>query len=199
MIEINLRDVLDGRQFYVAEISEKLGINVKAVRHDIVTNTCFEKLDILDDSWSADRIVKAVFFGTNGNLYGLVFPELGTRENQRRIKKTDLGRAVGLTKKQINGFYNSILPEKMEMGTCTPFVLEDAFNREDDGYMIPLKKIIIYEPLRTDNRVIDISIGGYGDEAHKTSLQLPADGMCKIMRSKFGENISFADFFNQQV
>lgn len=194
MIEINLRDILQKGQEYVAELSEKLGIPTKAVRHDIATDTCYEKLDILGDGWTIDRIIKAIFLGTNGGLYGLVFPELGTRENPKRIKKVDLGRALGLGKKQMNGFHNSVLPENMDYGTCSPFVLENAF--EENGYTIPLKKIFIYEPLKTDKRVIDISIGGYGDDAHKTSLQLPADGMCKILTEQFGENISFSNFFN---
>ncbi len=72
MIKINLRDALQEGQEYVAELGEEFGIDIKAMKHDIATDTCFEKADLV--GWSVDRIVKAVFFAGGESLYGLVFP-----------------------------------------------------------------------------------------------------------------------------
>ena len=64
---ISLEKVLHEKQKYVADISEKLGIDVLAVKHDVFTDTCFEKADIL--GWNPENVVKAVFFHDNPELY----------------------------------------------------------------------------------------------------------------------------------
>jgi hypothetical protein len=190
MIEINLRDALNERQFYVAELGEKLGIEIKAVKHEISTDTCFEKADLL--GWSVNRVIKAVFFGGGGKLYGLICPELGTRDKNFYFNKHDLGEILGKTNKQIKNFHNSICPDGMERGTCTPFVPETAF--EYDGFTFPLDKIFIHDSPEIDKELVDISIGGYGGEAHKVSLHLKYEDIYHILKDKFNDKVDKTNF-----
>jgi len=190
-MKINLRDILQAGQIYVAELSEELGLDVKVVKHNIATNTCFEKADLL--GWESNRVVKAIFFGGEGNLYGLVCPELGTREKPLYFKKIHLGKILGRTKKQMKNFYNSFCPDGMEHGTCTPFVSENLF--EDDGFTLPLEKIFIHDIPKLNNELVDISIGGYGKDAHKVSLHIPYEDIYNVLDYKFGDRIKKVDFF----
>ncbi len=188
MIEINLRDILQKGQEYVAELGEELGIPMKVVKHDIETSTCYEKLDILGEGWTVDRIVKSVFFSGAGKIYGLIFPELGERENPECFSQKDLGAILGWGKKQTLNIRNSACPYGMEFGTCTPFVLDYSFD-EDEAYPLPLEKIFIHDAPSIEDQIIDISIGGWGRDAHKTSIHLPYFGIYKILEKKFGDKI----------
>lgn len=186
MIEINLRDILQEGQEYVVGLGEKFGIDIKAFRHDKATDSCYEKLKLLGGDWTSDRIVKCVFFSGQGKLYGLVFPEFGTEENPERFSQKDLGAILGWDKKQISTIRNSTCPEGMEFGTCTPFVPKEVF--EYDGFSMPLEKIFVDDAPWLEDKIVDISIGGYGEEAHKTSVQLPYSGIYKILLEKFRED-----------
>ena len=194
MIELNLRDILQVGQEYVAEFRDEYGIFIKVVKHDVATTSCYEKLDILGGDWTANRIVKAVFFSGKGKLYGITFPELGTREEPKHVSKDDLATILGVENKEVANFRNSFCPEGMEKGTCTPLVPDYVF--EDDGYSMSLEKIFVYKSLRRERKPIDISFGGFGEEAHKISVQLSGCDMCDMMEDKLGDKVSFVDFFN---
>jgi hypothetical protein len=181
MEKIELSSVLQEGQEYVKDIREY----VQAVKHDEATNTCFEKADLL--GWLADRVVKAIFFSGQGKMYGLVFPELGTREEPERFSQRDLGVILGYTNKQRKCIRNSTCPKGMEFGTCTPFVPEYAF--EKDGDSIVLEKIFVHDAPWLDNQIVDISIGGYGVAAHKVSLHLPYKIIYSLLNKKFGQRI----------
>lgn len=178
MIEINLRDTLNAGQFYVAELSEKLGIEIKAVEHKEATSTCFEKAGIL--GWEPKRIVKAIFLHDDDNLYGFVFPELGTPDSRSKIRSKKINELFGKP-----SLANSVLPEGMEYGTCSPFVFEDAFDNEK----IPLKKIYFHKFEDLNKKVVDISIGGFGEKAHKTSLHLKYEDIYNLLANQFGGRI----------
>ena len=55
---VPLEQALHGNQMYVVEAAGVLGIDVRAVRHDVATDTCFEKAELL--GWLPTRVVKAV-------------------------------------------------------------------------------------------------------------------------------------------
>ena len=190
MIEINLRDVLNEGQDYVVEAKEKYGFDIRAFRHKKATDTCWQKLDVLceefpDEDWTVDRIVKMVFFSTGGKLYGVTFPELGTRENPERFSDRDLWAILSNSKKNVPRIYNSVHPYGMERGTCTPLVPDYVF--ESGNYPMRVGKIFIHDAPWLEDKIVDISIGGYGDDAHKTSVHLPYYGIYDILVGKFGE------------
>ncbi len=185
MTKINLRAALSEGQDYVAEVGEELSVDVQAMRHELATTTCYEKADLL--GWDVERIVKVIFFRGEGKLYGLVFPELGTSEDPERFSKKDLGAVLGYDKEQMSSISNSACPEGMEYGTCTPFVPDYVF--EDDGYSSLLVKIFVHDAPWLDNQIVDISIGGEGEEAHKTSLHLSYSGIYDILERRFGDKI----------
>jgi len=191
MIEINLRGTLQKGQDYVAELSEKLGINVRAFRHEIETDTCFEKAKLL--GWSPERVVKAIFFSREPNVYGFVFPELGKDSPIRVNTKEILPEILGISNKQAKDFKNSYCPYGMEFGTCTPFVLEDSFERASMGRL--LRRIFIHEI--PDDFLADISIGGIGEEARKTSLHLDYSGIYAILYDKFGDKVKRLNIFKK--
>ncbi len=181
-MKINLRDILQAGQIYVAELSEELGLDVKVVKHEFATDTCFEKADLL--GWESNRVVKAVFFHREDISYGFIFPELGTKDSSKYINKKEVfPNLIGCSRKEAKNFKNSYCPSGMEKGTCTPFVLEDSFEKG-------LERLFIYDIPQLDDQLVDISMGGYGEEAHKTSLHLPYKGIYKILNSKFGDKIN---------
>ncbi|MCL5018197.1 MAG: hypothetical protein M1416_00305 [Candidatus Pacearchaeota archaeon] len=191
MIEINLRDALNGRQFYVAELSEKFGIEIRAVRHDVATDTCFEKAELL--GWPADRIVKAIFVHKDEDFYGFVFPELGKESPRHLDIKETLPKVIDVSKKQAKDFRNSYCPDGMEYGTCTPFVLEDSFSERK---IKKLRKIFIHEMNYQESSLADISIGGFGENAHKTSLHIGYSDIYKILKENFGDRIVKTNLFD---
>jgi len=189
---INLESALQEGQRYVAQAASELRIDVKALRHDVATDTCHEKAELL--GWDdVERVVKAVFFYKGKDLYGFIFPELGSEEDPRHIdKKETLPKILGVSRKQAKSFHNAYCPEGMEYGTCTPFVLEGSFDDDKDKQ---LRKIFIHDYKRIDEETVDISIGGKGEDAHKTSLHLTYSGIYNILRHKFGDRIEKANLF----
>lgn len=189
---IDLGKVLQEEQKYVAESAAALGIDVKAVQHDIATDTCREKAELL--GWDdVSRVVKAVFFYRGSDIYGFVFPEFGEADSPLYLdRKKALPKILGLSKAQAKRFHNSYCPVGMEYGTCTPFALEGSF---EGSYEKLLKEMFIHDVPELDDQVVDISIGGKGEEAHKVSLHLPYRGIHDILTCKFGDRIRKADLF----
>ncbi|MCK9595678.1 hypothetical protein M0R19_00645 [Candidatus Pacearchaeota archaeon] len=187
---LNLEEVLQPKQKYVQELSSKIRIDIKAVEHEIATNTCFEKAELIN--WPAERVVKAIFFYKEDLLYGFIFPELGTKDSPKYIDSKEIfPRILGCTKKQSKKFSNSYCPEGMEHGTCTPFVLDDSFQNPGKR----LTNIFIHDFKELKNKLVDISIGGFGERAHKISLHLPYEGIYEILNYKFGDKIQKINLF----
>lgn len=182
---IDLEFVLHPEQKYVAEAAKSLGIDVRAVRHPNATDTCYEKAELI--GWPAERIVKAMFFRRDRELYGFVFPELGTRESPQKIDPRVVIPKV--TGEEIAGavYRNGHIPYGMEKGTCTPFLLEGTFSGIEEMFGIDFKKVFVHDIPRLNDALVDISIGGEGDLAHKVSLHLPYSGIYSILRDRFPE------------
>lgn len=181
-----LEDVLGSGQEYVSSVAGELGIDVRAVWHEAMTDTCFEKAEIL--GWDSRRVVKAVFLHKDREMYGFVFPELGAEKPLSVSAKDVLPSLLGISGKQAKKYRNSVCPEGMEFGTCTPFVPEDAFNQG-------LSRLYIHNFSDIEDQVVDISIGGSGEGAHKTSLHLPYEGIYDILERRFGDRVQKAELF----
>ena len=193
---IELEDVLQSGQEYVKDIAFKLGLEIRAVTHDIVTDTCFEKAELL--GWSAERVVKAILLSKEGDnfFYGFVFPELGTLENPKYlIKKETLPRLLSVTKSEAKKFRNYYPPGEIEFGTSTPFLSENFFGANNSTRSKIIKKLFVQDVPKLNKHVVDISIGGFGEEAHKVSLHLNYGSLYEILSYKFGEKIQKLDLF----
>ncbi|MBD3164774.1 hypothetical protein GF323_06250 [Candidatus Woesearchaeota archaeon] len=190
MKEIELKTVLSQGQEYVADATVALGVEVIAVEHDKATNTCHEKAAIL--GWDAEQVVKAVFFYRGEEMYGFVFPELGSKDKPLYLPaKEIIPRVLGISKNQAKKFNNSYCPEGMEYGTCTPFVLQQSFSAEERR----LIRMLVHDRTSLDNKIVDISIGGAGDTAHRTSVHLPYRGIYDILHHTFGDKIRKVELF----
>jgi hypothetical protein len=186
---VNLESVLQPGMEYVADYFSKQGKEISVVKHEVVTNTCFEKADSLQ--WDYGDIVKSVFlWGKQGKFYAFVSPEIGTRDrplkfDNQLIKK--IFREDKKGSKQMMNLKNSISPLGMDYGTCGPFVPDYFFN--GDGFTGSLDKIFIYDSSDSNKKVVDISMGGYGEEAYKISAQLFYEDLVECLECKFGEKI----------
>lgn len=189
---MNLGDILQTEQKYVLDYVERTGAKIKVVKHPRATTTCFEKADLL--GWKPERVVKAIFLNVNGKGYGFVCPELGTEESHLRFDKNLVGKILRLSNKQMKFSSNSCFPTGMEKGTCTPFVLTDSF--ENYGFGKEVEKIFVYDSDKFNKSLVDISIGGYGEEAHKTSLHLYGKDIYGCLDYEFNGKIEKFDFKN---
>lgn len=179
-----LEKILGKERNYVAEEAERLEYTLELQTHETSTSTCYEKAEIL--GWHPSRIIKIVFFTYQSKVYGFVFPELG-----KKLESKDLAKSLSISssqaKKQVRNHY---IPSGMEQGTCTPFITEQNIAQG-------LGKIFIHEMPELDRETVDISIGGTGEEAHKTSLHLQYKAIHEILTSKYGrERIIKTDLFS---
>ncbi len=92
---------------------------------------------------------------------------------------------------------NECIPSSMESGTCTPFVsfaemhlnpLERGRINENYG---GIRAVFIHDEPSLDEKLVDISVGGRGAEAHKTSLHLPYKAIYEILVAAYGEKKIF--------
>lgn len=198
---VDLEGVLQPEQRYVAEAAARIGIDVKAVKHDIATDTCYEKRDLLarmdpSGSWTDQRIVKAVFLYSGNNVYGFVFPELGKRPAPLRMDaKKVLPAVLGVSRSAAKSFSNSYCPDGMQYGTCTPFVLASELDGKEMHDHRRVRRIFLHDKPDLDDQVVDISIGGLGADAHKVSLHLPYKGVHDILVYQFGDKVRKASLF----
>ncbi len=185
---VPLENALSGRQQYVIDGARALGVDVRAVRHDVATSTCFEKAGIL--GWTPERVVKAVFLHDSaGRMSGFVFPEFGTDKPTYVSARDVLPRLIGISRSRAKEYRNHLCPPGMELGTCTPFVPEDAFRNSG------LQEIFVHETF--SDEIVDISIGGVGELAHRTSLHLPYRAIRGILSYRFGDKIKGVDLFEK--
>ncbi len=203
-------EALHPERHYVPEIGKKLGIDMELVRHPRATDTCHEKADLLNETqreklWTPDRVVKAVYLKIclNGDkinkFFGFVFPELDKRIHRKDIRRMfdETGVTTYDEKKQsfpsmtsiVRGMDNNgIYPANMEYGTCPPFPLESSMENE-------IEKIFIHGMKYKGSDVIDVSIGGEGEDYHTLSLQMPYHGMGDILTYAFGDKVKEVDIF----
>lgn len=187
-----LEQVLGSERRYVSNYAEKLGFTINPVFHDFITYTCKEKIELLkkthpQGNWTNEMAVKALYGRIDQEIYGFVFPELEKLITTTVVRKVfaDLDLDPPLSSKfAINSRYT---PEGMDSGTCTPFVSTKE--------MSSISKIFVHEMPSLDEQIIDISIGGKGERAHKVSLHLPYKAIFEILHQRYGEKVLKVDFF----
>lgn len=187
-----LEQVLGPERSYVSSYAKKLGFTINPVFHDFITYTCKEKIELLkkthpQGNWTNEMAVKALYGTIDQEIYGFVFPELG-----KLITTTVVGKVfadLDLDPPFSSRFEISSrdTPEGMDSGTCTPFASAKEMSR--------LSRIFVHEQPSLDEQIIDISIGGKGDEAHKVSLHLPYKAIFAILHQRYGEKVKKVDFF----
>jgi hypothetical protein len=163
-------------QRYFFEVSAALKVPHRVVRHDRATSTCGEKAALL--GWDVERMVKAVFFSCDGKVIGVVLPDIG-KIDQKRLFHAALGMPAKQAKRFVCGGF---VPAGMEAGTCTPFPRESSMGKD-------IQKIVVIDYPKIDHQLVDISVGGLGDDAHKVSVHIPYGGIYRILRHRFGESI----------
>ena len=173
--------MLHKEQNYVKEIAEQLGIEFEIKHHEISTISCQEKLNILPPDWELERIVKALYFQRNGEQHiGVVTPEIG--ENIKR--KEVLSKISDVSKKKAERYWVNPerIPTGMVMGTCTPFPLASTMGTE-------ISNILIKDYSKINDSLVDISIGGIGEEALKLSMHLRYQDIYRILKHRFGDGM----------
>ena len=178
---------LHPEQQYVQRQAQALGLEIKKVHHPIATTTCYEKAKLLqethpDQEWTPERVVKALYGMICWDNYGFVLPELGRRLDLEMIRSTfqEAGLEPPSSARECD-FHPSKVPPSMERGTCSPFPTEEE--------MRFIGRIFFYDFPDLENRIVDISMGGKGEEAHKVSWHLPYKGIHDILKEQFNGKI----------
>lgn len=202
---------------YVYEHANELEMSLKTVYSTTSTNTCDEKIAELrriypEQSWGRFQAVKAIYALVDWDPFIFVLPELTRRFRGKRkrvsggtlrtrrtfshIGKIDgdlisrIFNEVGLSYQDPKPYIGiDAIPDSMEYGTCTPFISKPEMDRLNDLLPVPVKGIFIYDDFRLDDLVVDISLGGKGEESHKVSMHLPYHGIYDILRAEFGDRV----------
>lgn len=179
-----------------------------------------------EEGWKGERVIKAVYGLVDWDPVLFIMPELrqrimGQRRTisggvlRKRRKRLRPGRLDSKVVQDVFAYAGleyvdprpfiglECIPASMERGTCTPFISETEMKRLNDFHYRPIKGIFIHDKpnldgnqLNLDNLVVDISIGGKGEEAHKTSLHLSYGAIYQILRTQFGEKVHKIPFWN---
>lgn len=166
---------LHEEQDYVRFWADKLRINFKIVEHPVATNTCREKADLLSrtfGAWPEERVVKANYYFNQGRYVGVVLPgpvKFSTGKN--------LPELLGVSRTFAEGFVFNGLPKGMDYGTATPLALRSSVLSGE------IEKLLLFEE---GDKLVDISLGGFGDEAHKISMHIMFYGIRDISLKEFG-------------
>ena len=174
--EIPLEEALHDNQHYL--LSHPRAQEIRALRHQVPTDTCEEKASLI--GWNPNRVVKALYFSNGEQTYGFILPEQGRCNPNKNLK-----HLLGMSGSQAARFKNGQTPLGMERGTCTPFPRSDA---SVDGF-------IVHRESYLQTRLVDVSIGGAGEQAHRTSLWLPYEIIEDVLYERFPGNVFFADVF----
>ena len=221
--EISLEQALQLERHYVLRRADELGYlgEIKAYSHSKETSSCHEKVRLLNETlpggrWVSERVVKAVFCVIENNLYTFIFPELkplnynrkggGARRKKRarkygRFNNETITSLLSSAKYEHTdySFHKSPLciPRDMEQGTCTPFITqEEIADLKERCY--PTPRILIHNYPKIAFKLVDISVGGKGEEAHKTSLHIPYRAIFGILNAEFGgKNVIQLDFWEK--
>ena len=185
--------MLHEEQNYVFEIARELGAETKLIHHSRTTISCREKLELLKEEnlkefseWTLDRIVKALYFSRNGLPFlGVITPEF-----ERNIKSKDIfSGALGMPKGKAERYWidPNHVPRGMSWGTCTPFPLIASVGTE-------ISDLIIIDHNPVKNKLVNISIGGTGEGALRTSMHLPYQLIYEILKKTFGDRVHFFNY-----
>lgn len=175
-----LYSALHPGQHYVADISGMMGIEASIMRHDVHTETCYEKAKILGWDDEPFRVVKALYFKDDlENTIGIIMPEIGNALDTRRVLSETVPEYAP-SGKRAKSFSLREPPAGMTRGTCTPFPLEGDIGNG-------IKAMIFCEYSPTMGKTVDISIGGYSEEHFRTSMHIRYEDIFRILDEKFGK------------
>jgi hypothetical protein len=181
---------LHREQGYVFDIARELGIEPRILHHSRATNTCEDKLELLQENpsfldWTLDRIIKTVYFHNSSHPYiGVIIPAFPP-ELKRSVKAKDIfPKALGFSRSKAERYWPATthVPKGMEFGNCSPFPLSSSMGKEISDL------IFVYHPPISD-KLVDISIGGSGEESHKASMHIPYIAIYEILKRQFGERV----------
>lgn len=186
---------LHQEQKYVTDIAKMRGIDARLVHHSRATDTCAEKLGLLRETGHAgfelDQIVKAIYVHDDGHVVGIVAPELAEIIPIKELLQSGLDMSKKESKRYTT---NGYVPSEMERGTCTPFPCESAVG---EGKDISHILIVSHDPI--DRKLVDISVGGKGEDAHRASLHIPYFGIYAVLTEKFGDGVVRKVAYRQPV
>ena len=165
--------MLHPKQEYVQRHLQQLGI-VPTGRTYEQERTGTEKSQVLGD---AATIVCVFYFGREGEYYGIASASKAQQLSQRRILKEVLGIPTSQGRRYD---LNSGYPAWMEAHTTTPWLLESSAGKE-------IRAIILDESIDAI-ATADISVGGFGDLAQRTSMHLPGWSIYQILMQQFGRD-----------
>jgi hypothetical protein len=167
---------LHQEQVYVTDIARAKGIPLSVERHAYATSTCKEKAELL--GWAQERVVKALYFRYGDHIVSIVVPDGGP------IRPKDiLPEVLGVSRRVAKRYcLADPLPSGMERGTCTPFVYVSSIGSE-------VSNIIIADVPGLEQTLVDVSLGGTGEQAHLHSLHLPYGGISTILEEQFPNRV----------
>ncbi|MBT5739899.1 hypothetical protein HOI26_02250 [Candidatus Woesearchaeota archaeon] len=189
--------LLSPERQYVVRNAKELDIPFTVLKHERATSSCYKKLDELKRTtkvpWSAEQIVKAIYFVVDWTPYIAVMPELRPR-NRGKPKRgviderviTNLFPKLGISFTDPRPYVGrDCIPETMEPGTCTPYatIAEMAEVRD---YYTPIGGILIHKDPRLENKLTNVSMGDTGPEAHKVSANQLYEDIPKILKAEHG-------------
>ena len=169
---------LPKEQSYIEEIADAKGIEAKLMHFDEESSSCNHKAKLLTKKTGVplvkDDCVKAVYLQHATQLVCIVKPDFGGHVHHKEILMQAFD---SMTYRQAKKYTRTdrFPKECMEAGTCTPL---------PPDYMLDLyvSHFLVADcPWKKD---ADISVGGIGKLAHKTSLVLPYRAIGHILREK---------------
>ncbi|MBI2572867.1 hypothetical protein HYV86_03335 [Candidatus Woesearchaeota archaeon] len=162
---------LHPEQEYVYRHAADLGIQPRFYIHETATEGK-TKVRTLPEGIT---VVCAYYFGLEGRFIGVV-----TACEPRRLSQRDLfSQVLGISRAQGKRYdLRAGTPKGMDRETCTPWMYHSSAEHE-------IQALIIDEGLDALASV-DISIGGSGEEAQRTSMHLRGEGVYTILQREFG-------------
>ena len=149
--------------------------------------------------------------GGDDQIYAFIMPEPGEPGSKKRSGKRANQFGKQLTEQVVMRSFThanfssndyepfvgeECIPSKMERGTCTPFISQEEFESINEDYPNKLAGIFIHNEPAIDDLLVDVSIGGKGNFAHRTSLHLPYSGIYRILSSQFENKTHKLKFWN---
>jgi hypothetical protein len=185
--EIAERRILAPGQEYLGEylrrMMQRKDCPIGIYEHSAATNTCIEKIEQLNKEtalkWELRQAIKAPYFQEGDKkrvkeqqdwLYCAVFPEIGKDLDKRATTGLHLMKA------------REPLPT-MEHGTCTPFISVYDVSRCAGR----VQRLYVHYDPRLDHQLVDVSVGGKGEAAHRISIWLPYRAMRKLLEWNLGD------------
>jgi hypothetical protein len=175
---------LPSNQSYVLSHAKELRIVIKPVEYpkEIAKDergTLQGKTKAEYLGWTPERIICAYYFHDGPQFIGVIAPSSLPPLNQRDLFQKVLGMSRSQGKRYA---VNGLCPEGMEPGTCSPFPSQSLVGKS-------IRDLLIYNSSELNQTPVDISIGGQGDLAQRTSVHIPYHGIHQILQKQFDNKV----------